>query len=167
MSLLKRRNRVLLIIGLTALLILLVYSLFLFGNSKKIMRCQCQGDWLPEEGICANTWTNAASGQAPADPFCHLHGVHSEKQTCIGDWEKQGPISPVGFLDSYECHGLLIKQGQCYGIPYSASSDEGGGPISCNYPCDDQQILEACKTQDVIRFDRVTVSCAQLENWCN
>ena len=167
MSLLKRRKPLQLGFVAFAFLALLVCSYFLRENTINRMRCICQGEWLPEEGICANNWmTESASKEAPDFVICHLRGAHSEKQTCIGKWEELHIYPGFGYWYPYECHGLLVKQGQCFGIPYSAPFDYKGGPISCNYPCDDEQIREACKTQDTIKLDRVTVSCVQLENWC-
>ncbi len=162
MSLLKQRNIRLLFLVAAALLMLLASSLILTGNTVYKSWCICLGQW--SEGICHTDWYNS-SLQAPS-PICRLRGVQSEEWICIGSWESVPIYTGVGTVNDVTCHGLEIDLGQCYGLPYSASSDDNGGPISCNYPCDDEQILEACKTNDVVKFDRVTVSCAQLERWC-
>ncbi len=164
MSLLKRRNLRFVILVVVVLLVLLVSLLFLSGNTVYRSWCACAGQW--SEGVCHWDWgyTNELL-QAPY-PFCYLRGVHSDKWICIGSQERHPIYSGNGTFFDDICHGLEIDLEQCYGIPYSASPDNKGGPISCNYPCDDEQILEACKTQDVIRFDKATVSCVQLENWC-
>lgn len=164
MTPLKRRDLKLLILGAVVLLVLLTALLFLAGSTMYKSRCACLGEW--SGGICrTDGWAYDIPTQAPS-PICHLYGIHSERWICIGSWERQPVYSGFGTINYDTCHGLEIDLGQCYGIPYSASSDDKGGPNSCNYPCDDKQMLEACKTQDAIRFDRVTVSCVELGKWC-
>jgi len=165
MTLLKRRSLKFWLLVAAVLLLSLAGSLFLAGSIVYKPHCLCNGERVG--GIChTDERVYDIAGQAPS-LTCHLRGVHSEKWLCIGSWESAAIYTGVGTSNSVTCHGLEIDLGQCYGIPYSASSDDEGGPIPCNYPCDDKQLLEACKTQDVIRFDRVTVSCVELGKWCH
>jgi hypothetical protein len=96
-------------------------------------------------------------------PVCPSLGLTSFRQDCLGFKVRYTMID--GYSDN--CYGLPIGERKCYGIPYDEKSNFNDRELSCNYPCNDENIREICSKSTNITVGPETHSCEAINEKCN